>query len=105
MAHRMRSGRAGDVREVGRENKHGLVSAGKWKREIKKGTEKRKSKRKEKNKQIKKKKQTTKIKKVERKKERKEVEIRGTNMALLVAVAETSAEETTPHLEHLSVMP
>lgn len=39
------------------------------------------------------------------KKERKEVEIRGTNMALLVAVAETSAEETTPHLEHLSVMP
>lgn len=37
--------------------------------------------------------------------ERKEVEIRGTNMALLVAVAETSAEESTPHLAHLSVMP
>lgn len=46
-----------------------------------------------------------KSKKKARKKERKEVEIRGTNMALLVAVAETSAEETTPHLEHLSVMP
>lgn len=37
--------------------------------------------------------------------ERKEVEIRGTNMALLVAVADTSADDSTPHLEHLSVMP
>lgn len=79
---------------MGRENKHGLVSAGKWKREIKNELKS------ENQNEIKKKK-----KKVERKKERKEVEIRGTNMALLVAVAETSAEETTPHLEHLSVMP
>lgn len=28
-----------------------------------------------------------------------------TNMALLVAVADTSAEDRTPHLEHLRVMP
>lgn len=28
----------------------------------------------------------------------------GTNMALLVAVVETSAEEITPHLAHLSVI-
>lgn len=62
----------------------------------KKRTEKRKIKTKLKRK---------KKKKESGKKERKEVEIRGTNMALLVAVAETSAEETTPHLEHLSVMP
>lgn len=30
--------------------------------------------------------------------------ISGTNMALLVAVVETSAEEITPHLAHLSVI-
>lgn len=83
---------------MGRENKHGLVSAGKWKREIKNEWKS------ENQNEIKKEKKNKK-KKVERKKERKEVEIRGTNMALLVAVAETSAEETTPHLEHLSVMP
>lgn len=81
---------------MGRENKHGLVSAGKWKREIKNELKS------ENQNEIKKKK---KEKKESGKKERKEVEIRGTNMALLVAVAETSAEETTPHLEHLSVMP
>lgn len=76
-------------RDMGRENKHGLVSAGKWKREQNKPKIETKTNRKKKGKW----------------KERKEVEIRGTNMALLVAVAETSAEETTPHLEHLSVMP
>lgn len=40
-----------------------------------------------------------------KKEKTKKTEIRKTNMALLVAVADTSAEETTPHLEHLRVMP
>lgn len=76
----------GGGQEDGRENKRAGEGGGKWEREIIITKNKRK-------------------KEESGKKERKEVEIRGTNMALLVAVAETSAEETTPHLEHLSVMP